>query len=104
MPRSYPDGRRLRELVRIYNNRASRSAASSIKYEILFYLGLIPTTLLLLLIGSLLAIKTHHSVRKVELHMKYIRLTQMLEAKARDYQEVCAKEKAFISRTQYSIQ
>ena len=43
-----------------------------------------------------------NSVRKVELHMKYIRLTQMLEAKAREYQEVCAREKAFISRIIYS--
>ncbi|XP_046635051.1 uncharacterized protein LOC124314078 isoform X2 [Daphnia pulicaria] len=37
-------------------------------------------------------------VRKVELHMKYIRLTQMLEWKAREYQEVCAREKTLISR------
>lgn len=41
----------------------------------------------------------NRSVRKVELHMKYIRLTQALEAKARDYQEVCAKERNFIART-----
>jgi len=32
-------------------------------------------------------------VRKVELHMKYIRLQQILEQKAREYQEVCAREK-----------
>lgn len=37
-------------------------------------------------------------VRKVELHMKYIRLTQMLEYKAREYQEICAREKAVVSR------
>jgi hypothetical protein len=30
--------------------------------------------------------------------MKYIRLTQMLEWKAREYQEVCAREKTLISR------
>ncbi len=40
----------------------------------------------------------NNSVRKVELHMKYIRLTQMLEWKAREYQEVCAREKTLISR------
>jgi len=37
-------------------------------------------------------------VRKVELHMKYIRLQQILEQKAREYQEVCAREKTLVSR------
>ena len=36
-------------------------------------------------------------VRKVELHMKYIRLQQILEQKAREYQEVCAREKSLLS-------
>ena len=34
--------------------------------------------------------------------MKYIRLQQLLESKAREYQDVCASEKALISRNFYS--
>lgn len=43
------------------------------------------------------------SIRKVELHTKYIRLTQLLEIKAREYQEVCSSERAFITRNFFSI-
>lgn len=42
-------------------------------------------------------------VRKVELHMKYIRLQQILEQKAREYQEVCAREKSLVSSNVLSL-
>lgn len=66
----------------------SSSATVIIRSLLIFLLFLFP-------VGKRCTIS---SVRKVELHMKYIRLTQMLEFKAREYQEVCAREKSLISR------